>query len=91
MPPEVIPTISESPEEAERWAAELKPGVRSYSLDMWALLHDRERPKLNIFRTPACASFRLYTPRLILRQVEVVDTTAIRRVKMEPVVQKTQL
>ena len=46
---------------------------------------------LDIFRTPSCMSVELYTKRLRLRQVEIEDYEAIKRIKMEPIVQKTQL
>lgn len=51
----------------------------------------KTRPILNTFLTPSCKKFALQTPRLRLRQVEIGDTTGIRRIKMEPTVQKTQL
>ncbi|KLT45123.1 hypothetical protein CC85DRAFT_256134 [Cutaneotrichosporon oleaginosum] len=90
VPPETVPVLAETAEEAQRWEAQLVRGAKMFSLPPW-LLNDSEREKLNTFRTPACAGFALRTPRLVLRQVGLGDTTAIRRIKMEPVVQKTQL
>jgi hypothetical protein len=49
------------------------------------------RSRLLTFLTPSCRKFELLTPRLRLRQVSFEDTTGIRKIKMEPVVQKTQL
>lgn len=46
---------------------------------------------LQTFLTPSCSSLTLTTPRLILRQVNIDDLGAIKRIKTEPVVQKTQL
>jgi hypothetical protein len=43
------------------------------------------------FLTPACSALTLTTPRLILRQVQIEDLVAIKRIKTEPLVQKTQL
>ncbi|BEI97282.1 hypothetical protein CcaverHIS631_0208710 [Cutaneotrichosporon cavernicola] len=90
IPPETVPVINETPDETAAWETQLAKGAKTYSLPPW-ILNERERPKLDILRTPACAGFTLRTPRLILRQVAVGDTTAIRRIKMEPVVQRTQL
>jgi hypothetical protein len=46
---------------------------------------------VDLFLTPSCKSLELLTPRLKLRQVGYGDTTGIRKIKMEPIVQKTQL
>ncbi|KIR71681.1 hypothetical protein I310_04358 [Cryptococcus deuterogattii CA1014] len=81
----------EIPEEKAKWNEELKKGCRTFSLPSWYVLDDRTRPILNTFLTPSCKKFALQTPRLRLRQVEIGDTTGIRRIKMEPTVQKTQL
>ncbi|AAW45686.2 hypothetical protein CNBH1830 [Cryptococcus deneoformans B-3501A] len=81
----------ETPEEKAKWDKELKKGCRTFSLPSWYVLDDRTRPILNTFLTPSCKKFALQTPRLRLRQVEVGDTTGIRRIKMEPTVQRTQL
>ncbi|ADV23907.1 hypothetical protein I305_02608 [Cryptococcus gattii E566] len=81
----------ETPEEKAKWDEELKKGCRTFSLPSWYVLDDRTRPILNTFLTPSCKKFALQTPRLRLRQVDIGDTTGIRRIKMEPTVQKTQL
>ncbi|WVQ84752.1 hypothetical protein IAT38_006909 [Cryptococcus sp. DSM 104549] len=81
----------ESPADTTKWEKELKKGAKTYRLPSWNVLEDRARPTLNLFLTPSCRNFALKTPRLRLRQVETGDTTGIRRIKMEPSVQKTQL
>ncbi|WVO24640.1 uncharacterized protein IAS62_006008 [Cryptococcus decagattii] len=81
----------ETPEEKAKWNEELKKGCRTFCLPSWYVLDDRTRPILNTFLTPSCKKFALQTRRLRLRQVDIGDTTGIRRIKMEPTVQKTQL
>lgn len=41
--------LDETPEEKAKWEAELAPGARTVSLDMWALLNERV----------SCGSFEL--------------------------------
>nr|ODN90943.1 hypothetical protein L204_05782 [Cryptococcus depauperatus CBS 7855] len=81
----------ETQEETAKWHKELKKGTRTYDLSRWYILDDRTLPVLNTFLTPSCKNFALFTPRLKLRQVEIGDTTGIRKIKVEPSVQKTQL
>ncbi|GMK55084.1 hypothetical protein CspeluHIS016_0201400 [Cutaneotrichosporon spelunceum] len=90
VPPDFVPVINETAAETAAWEAQLVRGAKTFSLPPW-LLNERERPKLDLLRTPSCIGFALHTPRLILRQVSVGDTAAIRRIKTEPVVQRTQL
>ncbi|ODN94800.1 hypothetical protein L198_04945 [Cryptococcus wingfieldii CBS 7118] len=91
IPEEPPAPVPESPEDTRKWEKDLKKGAKQFVLSPWYILDDRTRPILNIFRTPSCKNIELKTPRLRLRQVEVGDTTGIRRIKMEPSVQKTQL
>jgi hypothetical protein len=49
------------------------------------------KSNLKLLRTPSCSSLKLFTPRLILRQVNESDLAAIKRIKTEPIVQRTQL
>ncbi|KAK6908855.1 hypothetical protein I203_102860 [Kwoniella mangroviensis CBS 8507] len=91
IPEEIPPPPPESSEETSRWNKELVKGTNTYNIPKWGLLDDRARPILNIFRTPSCKKMELITPRLRLRQCEVGDLTGVRRIKMEPIVQKTQL
>ncbi|ODN99137.1 hypothetical protein I350_07293 [Cryptococcus amylolentus CBS 6273] len=91
IPEEPPAPVPESPEDTRKWEKDLRKGAKQFVLSPWYILDDRTRPILNIFRTPSCKDIELKTPRLRLRQVEVGDTTGIRRIKMEPSVQKTQL
>lgn len=52
---------------------------------------DRERPKVDVLLTPSCSDLCLRTPRTLLRPVQTGDSVAIRKIKTEPIVQKTQL
>lgn len=52
---------------------------------------DRERGKVDVLLTPACADLSLRTPRVLLRPVRFGDSVAIKKIKTEPIVQKTQL
>lgn len=49
------------------------------------------KAQLDIFLTPSCSSLSLTTPRLVLRQIRETDLPAIKRIKLEPTVQRTQL
>ncbi|OCF35172.1 hypothetical protein I316_03214 [Kwoniella heveanensis BCC8398] len=90
--PEELPPISmETAEERARWERDIVPGYPTITLPTWGLLGDRAKNVLSSFWTPSCKRLELVTPRLRLRQVELGDLTAIRRIKTEPVVQKTQL
>nr|XP_019043466.1 hypothetical protein I302_08044 [Kwoniella bestiolae CBS 10118]OCF22396.1 hypothetical protein I302_08044 [Kwoniella bestiolae CBS 10118] len=91
IPDEIPPPPPESPDETARWEKELVKGAKTHNLPAWGLLEDRAKPILNIFRTPSCKRLELITPRLRLRQCEVSDLTGVRRIKTEPIVQKTQL
>nr|XP_018260228.1 uncharacterized protein I303_07145 [Kwoniella dejecticola CBS 10117]OBR82386.1 hypothetical protein I303_07145 [Kwoniella dejecticola CBS 10117] len=91
IPDETPAPPAETPEETARWEKDSVKGVPTMNLPAWGLLSDRTKDTLNIFRTPNCKTLELSTPRLKLRQVEVGDLTGIRRIKTEPIVQKTQL
>ncbi|KAK8849737.1 hypothetical protein IAR55_005072 [Kwoniella newhampshirensis] len=91
IPDELPAPGPETTEETAKWEMELQKGCRTYQLPEWGLVDERTRFILNTFLTPSCRQMELVTPRLKLRQVEVGDTTGIRRIKMEPIVQKTQL
>ncbi|WVQ74316.1 hypothetical protein IAR50_003914 [Cryptococcus sp. DSM 104548] len=91
IPEEQPAPAPESPEETKKWEKELHTRAKQFALSPWYILDDRTRPVLDMFRTPSCRNVELRTPRLRLRQVEMGDTTGIRRIKMEPSVQKTQL
>ncbi|WRT69772.1 uncharacterized protein IL334_006763 [Kwoniella shivajii] len=91
IPDEIPPPSAESPEETSKWEKVLIKGAKTYTVPAHGLLTDRIRPILDIFRIPSCKQVELHTPRLLLRQVEINDLTGIRRIKMEPSVQKTQL
>ncbi|ORY34669.1 hypothetical protein BCR39DRAFT_513933 [Naematelia encephala] len=92
IPPEEPLESSESEVETSKWEERLRKGTRTYSIPRFGSLLDLNyRSTLDIFWTSSCRSFQLYTKRLVLRQVEIGDTSAIRRIKMEPIVQKTQL
>ncbi|WVR07995.1 hypothetical protein IAU60_005038 [Kwoniella sp. DSM 27419] len=82
---------AESAKEAAEWQKELRKGYPTVHLPAWGILSDHNRRTLALFHTPACQRFELRTPRLRLRQVQTGDLTAIRRIKTEPIVQRTQL
>lgn len=52
---------------------------------------DRERAKVDVLLTPSCADLCLRTPRTLLRPVRMGDAVGIKKIKTEPVVQRTQL
>ncbi|WVF68525.1 hypothetical protein IAT40_003293 [Kwoniella sp. CBS 6097] len=90
--PEELPATSlDTAEERAKWEKDIVPGYPTITLPAWGLLGDRTKNVLSSFLTPSCKRLELVTPRLRLRQVEVGDLTAIRRIKTEPIVQKTQL
>ncbi|WVQ96069.1 hypothetical protein IAU59_003169 [Kwoniella sp. CBS 9459] len=90
--PEELPATSlETAEERAKWERDIVPGYPTITLPAWGLLGDRTKGVLSDFLTPSCKKLELVTPRLLLRQVQVGDLTAIRRIKTEPIVQKTQL
>nr|XP_031858411.1 uncharacterized protein CI109_006174 [Kwoniella shandongensis]KAA5525483.1 hypothetical protein CI109_006174 [Kwoniella shandongensis] len=91
IPDEEPAPPAETDEEKAKWEKELQKGCKTYQLPVWGLIDERARYLLNTFLTPSCKKVELKTPRLRLRQVEVGDTTGIRRIKMEPIVQRTQL
>ncbi|WWC92859.1 uncharacterized protein L201_007820 [Kwoniella dendrophila CBS 6074] len=91
IPEEIPAPPPETYEETARWEKEIVKGAKTYNIPAWGLLNDRARTVLDTFRTPSCKKIELLTPRLRLRQVETGDLTGIRRIKMEPIVQKTQL
>lgn len=64
----------------------------SLTYDPAAKVADEQyRSHLSIFLTPSCTALSLSTPRLLLRQVTPSDIPAIKRIKLEPSVQRTQL
>ncbi|EKD05075.1 hypothetical protein A1Q2_00619 [Trichosporon asahii var. asahii CBS 8904] len=88
--PPRTPAPAETPEDAERWAAQLA-STKPFSLEPWDVMLDRERPKVDVLLTPSCNDLCLRTPRTLLRPVRFGDSVAIKKIKTEPIVQKTQL
>lgn len=88
--PPRTPAPVESAEDAERWAAQLA-ATKPFSLEPWDVMLDRVRDKVDVLLTPACADVCLRTPRVLLRPVRFGDSVGIKKIKTDPVVQKTQL
>ncbi|KAL7425172.1 hypothetical protein Q5752_000860 [Cryptotrichosporon argae] len=91
IPPPRPNPPAETDEEGARWRAKLVRCAPTYPAHAHDILSPAARPTLDIFRTPSCAALELRTERLVLRQVQVGDTAAIRRIKTEPLVNRTQL
>ncbi|EIW71380.1 hypothetical protein TREMEDRAFT_42784 [Tremella mesenterica DSM 1558] len=90
--PPVEPTPPpETPQETAKWTVLLKNNRRKLTLPAFGLLDETSRSILDTFLTPGCKNVELETPRLKLRQVQRGDLTGIRKIKTEPIVQKTQL
>ncbi|RXK37979.1 hypothetical protein M231_04765 [Tremella mesenterica] len=91
IPPAEPTPPPETPQETAKWTALLKNNRRKLTLPAFGLLDETSRSVLDTFLTPGCKNVELETPRLKLRQVQRGDLTGIRKIKTEPIVQKTQL
>lgn len=65
--------------------------TKPFTLEPWDVMLDRERGKVDVLLTPSCAELCLRTPRMLLRPVRFGDSIGIKKIKTEPIVQKTQL